>query len=69
MAPVPTDVQLADVDAKAISVADLDGNMMMAHSPPVDILIRTSGVHRLSDFLLWQVRRTGCDAAILLKRD
>lgn len=25
-------------------------------SPPLDILIRTSGVRRLSDFLLWQVR-------------
>jgi ditrans,polycis-polyprenyl diphosphate synthase len=23
-------------------------------SPPLDILIRTSGVKRLSDFLLWQ---------------
>lgn len=26
-------------------------------SPPVDILVRTSGAKRLSDFLLWQVRR------------
>ncbi len=25
------------------------------NSPPLDILIRTSGVRRLSDFLLWQV--------------
>lgn len=25
-------------------------------SPPLDILIRTSGVKRLSDFFLWQVR-------------
>jgi Putative undecaprenyl diphosphate synthase len=25
-----------------------------AHCPPVDILVRTSGVERLSDFLLWQ---------------
>ncbi len=24
-------------------------------SPPLDVLIRTSGVKRLSDFLLWQV--------------
>jgi len=23
--------------------------------PPVDILVRTSGVKRLSDFLLWQI--------------
>jgi len=26
----------------------------LAHSPPLDMLIRTSGVSRLSDFLLWQ---------------
>jgi hypothetical protein len=25
-------------------------------SPPLDILVRISGVNRLSDFLLWQVR-------------
>ena len=28
----------------------------LAGSPPLDILIRTSGVKRLSDYLLWQVR-------------
>lgn len=27
-----------------------------AGSPPVDVLVRTSGVRRLSDFLTWQVR-------------
>lgn len=29
-----------------------------ASLPPVDILVRTSGVKRLSDFLLWQVSST-----------
>jgi len=28
----------------------------LAGSPPLDILVRTSGVKRLSDFLMWQVR-------------
>jgi len=27
----------------------------LAGSPPLDILIRSSGVKRLSDFLMWQV--------------
>lgn len=29
--------------------------LLLSHSPPVDIMIRTSGVHRLSDFMLWQI--------------
>lgn len=29
--------------------------MYLAESPPLDIFIRTSGVERLSDFLVWQI--------------
>jgi undecaprenyl diphosphate synthase len=42
-------------------------------SPPLDVLIRTSGVKRLSDFLLWQVRllitlyRTAVNASLVLR--
>ncbi|KXN81269.1 hypothetical protein AN958_05356 [Leucoagaricus sp. SymC.cos] len=38
------------------TVEEVDRHMMLTArgSPPVDILIRTSGVKRLSDFLLWQ---------------
>jgi ditrans,polycis-polyprenyl diphosphate synthase len=39
----------------AITIADIESNLMLSHSPPLDILVRTSGVCRLSDFMLWQV--------------
>ena len=40
-----------------ITEEDLERYMMtnLAGSPPLDILIRSSGVKRLSDFLMWQV--------------
>ncbi|KAF8163809.1 Decaprenyl diphosphate synthase-like protein [Crassisporium funariophilum] len=39
-----------------ISENTIDSHLMtsLGGSPPVDILIRTSGVKRLSDFMLWQ---------------
>ncbi|POY72035.1 putative Ditrans,polycis-undecaprenyl-diphosphate synthase ((2E,6E)-farnesyl-diphosphate specific) [Rhodotorula taiwanensis] len=41
-------------DPAAITEDDIAANLYTADSPPLDILIRTSGVSRLSDFLLWQ---------------
>ncbi|EPQ57752.1 Di-trans-poly-cis-decaprenylcistransferase [Gloeophyllum trabeum ATCC 11539] len=45
-----------DRSPESISEKDIDDHLMTtaAGSPPLDILIRTSGVKRLSDFLLWQ---------------
>ncbi|GAA6024018.1 hypothetical protein JCM11491_000533 [Sporobolomyces phaffii] len=43
-----------DDAALNITEAEIASNLYTAASPPVDILIRTSGVSRLSDFLLWQ---------------
>ena len=44
--------------ASRITEKDIEDHLMtsQAGSPPLDILVRTSGVNRLSDFLLWQVR-------------
>lgn len=41
----------------SITEHDVDANLFTSHglSPPLDVLIRSSGVKRFSDFLLWQV--------------
>ena len=41
-------------DPDAITVHTLDNHMFTAGMPPLELLIRTSGVERLSDFMLWQ---------------
>jgi len=43
-----------------ITEKDIDDQLLtsLGGSPPLDILVRTSGVKRLSDFMLWQVSFT-----------
>ncbi len=38
----------------------------LAGSPPLDIIVRTSGVKRLSDFFLWQVGYKLSESAVSL---
>ncbi|GAA5990469.1 hypothetical protein JCM11641_007213 [Rhodosporidiobolus odoratus] len=46
--------EAGELDPADITEHTLDAAMYTSQSPPLDILIRTSGVRRLSDFLLWQ---------------
>nr|POE74623.1 dehydrodolichyl diphosphate synthase complex subunit spac4d7.04c [Quercus suber] len=41
-------------DSESITAATLTHNMYTHPAPPLDLLVRTSGVFRLSDFMLWQ---------------
>ena len=43
-----------EVDPAAITADALERELYTADLPPVDLLIRTSGERRLSNFLLWQ---------------
>ncbi len=50
-------VQNSILSPSDISVDILDSLMYTEDCPPMDLLIRTSGEFRLSDFMLWQVNR------------
>ncbi|RKF79682.1 Dehydrodolichyl diphosphate synthase complex subunit SPAC4D7.04c [Golovinomyces cichoracearum] len=51
--PTDSDILIYPDPEKIDSIA-LDNHMFTANNPPVALLIRTSGVKRLSDFMLWQ---------------
>ena len=51
---IATRVAAGELEPGAIDEALVDATLDTADLPPLDLLIRTSGEHRLSNFLLWQ---------------
>jgi undecaprenyl diphosphate synthase len=48
------EVASGDLDPGSIDEEALTGALYVPEMPPVDLIIRSSGEHRLSNFLLWQ---------------
>ncbi len=51
---IATQVSNSEIKVSDIDEAMLNGNLMTCHKPDPDLVIRTSGEYRLSNFLMWQ---------------
>merc|ERR1719282_1945003 len=52
------DVVNGDLDINDVDEEMIDEHLYTRDSPPPDLLIRTSGETRLSDFMLWQASKS-----------
>ena len=52
---VARDAQAGTLDPDSISGSDLEDRLYTTGMPDPDLLIRTAGEYRVSNFLLWQI--------------
>ena len=50
-------INRGDISEHDVSVDTIDEHLYTRDSPPPDLMIRTSGETRLSDFMLWQASK------------
>lgn len=58
MRQIAIDVEEGKIDARAITATMIDERILLHDLPEPDLLIRTSGEQRISNFMLWQLAYT-----------
>lgn len=53
------------LDSSKITEENITNNLYTGQSPPLELIVRTSGVYRLSDFMLWEAIGKGCSIEIM----
>ena len=48
-------IRAGDLDPEAVTLETIDEHLYQPHMPPVDLMIRTAGEMRVSNFLLWKL--------------
>jgi undecaprenyl diphosphate synthase len=50
-------VKKSKIEAFGVTKQSIEERLYLAQMPPVDVLVRTSGESRISNFLLWQINQ------------